>query len=206
MGTGRMAETLGTVSELARSWRIGRRLGRASIYGRAHERCLDCTVEVSDRAKTIAGTAFTRDKRIVLNARLFRPGREADRNATLLHECAHIIANYHKRRDCGHGAGWREVMETLGEPADRCHIIRYLSPKAHAIVTWLCEGCGEEYHFVRRPRRRPEHCWCATCGPRHGRLALHWEAAETGRPKRKPGTSARSCSDAAKRSRKRRKR
>jgi SprT protein len=98
------------------------------IYGDALDRCWDCTVEASDRAKTVAGSAFTRERRIVLNAALFKPGRETDRNATFLHECAHIIANLHKRRDCGHGPGWRSVMETLGEPADRCHSIRYLSP------------------------------------------------------------------------------
>ncbi|MBM3583256.1 MAG: SprT family zinc-dependent metalloprotease [Alphaproteobacteria bacterium] len=177
---------LGTVSELARAWRLEGRLRRAMIYGDALDRCLDCKVEASDRAKTVAGSAFMRERRIVLNAALFKPGREKDRNATFLHECAHIIANLHKRRDCGHGIGWRGVMETLGEPADRCHSIRYLSPKAHAIVTWQCRGCGQEYHFVRRPRRRPENCWCAKCGPRQGQLALHWEAAPPPRPA-KPG-------------------
>jgi SprT protein len=171
------ADELGTVGDLARAWRLEGRLRRAMIYGGALERCMDCTVEVSDRAKTVAGSAFTSERRIVLNAALFKPGREPDRNATFLHECAHIIANLHKRRDCGHGPGWRSVMDALGESADRCHSIRYLSPKAHAIVTWLCRGCGQEYHFVRRPRRRPENCWCAKCGPRQGRLALHWEAA-----------------------------
>ncbi|MEX2650326.1 MAG: SprT-like domain-containing protein [Alphaproteobacteria bacterium] len=185
-----MADTLGTVGELARSWRLEGRLRRAHPYGIAFDRCLDCMVEVSDRAKTIAGTAFTRERRIVLNAALFRTGREPDRNATFLHECAHVIANLSKRRDCGHGPGWREVMDMLGEPADRCHNIRYLSPKAHATVTWLCRSCGQEYHFVRRPRRRPENCWCARCGPRTGRLALHWEAAAP-KPKRRARSSAR---------------
>jgi SprT protein len=193
-----MAEELGSVGELARAWRLKSRLGRAAIYGRALERCLTGSVEVSERSKTIAGTAFTEDRRIVLNAQLFRVGREADRNATFLHECAHIIANCHKRRDCGHGAIWREVMATIGEPADRCHNIRYLSPKAHAIVTWQCRGCGLEYHFVRRPRRRPENCWCAHCGPRQGRLALHWEAAALDRPARKPAPRRRSAASRAK--------
>lgn len=169
--------TLGTVRSLARSWRLEGRLRRADEYASALERCLDCTVEVSGRAKTIAGTAFTHERRIVLNSALFRKGRERDRNATFLHECAHIIANLHRRRDCGHGPVWRAVMETFGERPERCHTIRYLSPKAHAIETWLCRECGQEYHFVRRPRRRPDQCWCGKCGPRQGRLALHWQAA-----------------------------
>jgi len=182
-----MTDEIGTVGELARAWRLEGRLRRALPFGTALERCFDCRVEVSDRAKTVAGTAFTRERRIVLNAALLRPGREADRDATFLHECAHIIANLHRRRDCGHGAGWREVMDVLGEPAERCHSIRYLSPKAHAVVTWLCRSCGQEYHFVRRPRRRPENCWCAHCGPRTGRLALHFEAKAVRAPRRKAG-------------------
>lgn len=176
--------TVGTVRELSRKWRLESRLNRAATYGTALDRCLDCEVEVNGRAKTIAGTAFTRERRIVLNSALFKLGREADRNSTFLHECAHIIANLHRRRDCGHGRGWRDVMETLGERPERCHTIRYLSPKAHAIETWLCRECGQEYHFVRRPRRRPEHCWCGKCGPRQGRLALHWQAAPPPRAKR----------------------
>lgn len=180
-----MTDDIGTVGEVARAWRLESRLRRAGLFGPALERCFDCTVEVSDRAKTVAGTAFTRERRIVLNAALLRIGREADRDATFLHECAHIIANLHRRRDCGHGPAWREVMDALGEPAERCHSIRYLSPKAHAVVTWLCRTCGQEYHFVRRPRRRPENCWCAHCGPRTGRLALHFEAKAVPAPRTK---------------------
>lgn len=78
---------LGTVSELARAWRLEGRLRRAMIYGDALDRCLDCKVEASDRAKTVAGSAFMRERRIVLNAALFKPGRE--RTATP-HSCTNV--------------------------------------------------------------------------------------------------------------------
>ncbi len=182
--------SLGTVRALARAWRLESRLRKVETLGTALDRCLDCEVAVSSRAKTIAGSAFTRERRIVLNSALFKRGREADRDATFLHECAHIIANLHRRRDCGHGQAWRDVMEMLGETPTRCHTIRYLSPKAHAIETWLCRECGQEYHFVRRPRRRPEHCWCGKCGPRQGRLALHWQAAPPPRQRKSQARAA----------------
>ena len=167
-----MPENIGTVAELARAWKLTRRLARAASYGPALAVCFDCTVEVSGRAKTVAGTAFTRDRRIVLNGALLREGREDDRDSTLLHECAHVIANLHRRRDCGHGEAWRHVMDAIGEPPERCHNIAYLSAKRHATVTWVCQGCGVEYHFVRRPRRKLENCWCSRCGPGEGRLAV----------------------------------
>lgn len=134
--------------------------------------CLACTVEISRRAKTVAGTAYTQQRRIVLNAALLERGREADRDATFLHECAHVIANVRYKRDCGHGQRWRAIMVQLGEPSERCHTLDYLSAREHALVTWACTTCGQEYHFVQQPRRLLENCWCASCGPDIGRLRV----------------------------------
>lgn len=133
--------------------------------------CLASTVEVSGRAKTQAGIAYTDERRIVLNSRLLLPGRESDRDATLLHECAHILANIHYRRNCRHNQHWRGVMRTLGEPPEVSHEIEYLSRKTHAVATWVCSQCGYAYHFVRRPRRRIDECYCRSCGPKRGRLS-----------------------------------
>jgi len=166
-----MPRVIGTVADLAESWLLRPRLAGAAEMGAAYEACLDATVEASGGAKTQAGIAYSDERRIVLNSRLLVAGRERDRDATLLHECAHILANIHHRRNCRHNQHWRRVMATLGEPAQVGHDIEYLSRKTHAVETWVCGNCDYHYHFVRRPRRRIEECYCRTCGPKRGRLS-----------------------------------
>jgi SprT protein len=163
---------LGTVAEVAKAWGLGEQLGRAAGLGEAFEECLKCRVEASRRAKVQAGVAYPKERRIVLNAQLLVPGREADRDATLLHECAHVIADLSYGRNCRHSWRWRQVIEMLGEPPEVCHRLDYLSRQAHAVVTWICTGCGEEYHFVRTPKRRIKQCYCRLCGPEDGRLRV----------------------------------
>jgi hypothetical protein len=63
-------------------------------------------------------------------------------------------------------------MKLLGEKPAVRHDLSYLSRAAHAVVTWQCENCDDEYHFVRRPRRRPSSCYCRTCGPSLGQLRV----------------------------------
>jgi predicted SprT family Zn-dependent metalloprotease len=161
---------LGSVADVAAAWNLTARLARAATIGGAYGECLECTVEVSNRAKVQAGVAYTEERRIVLNAKLLEAGREADRDATLLHECAHILANRRYRARCNHDHRWKRVMEMLGEPPRASHRLDYLSREAHAVVAWVCRNCGEAYHFVRPPRRRVVDCYCRHCGPRTGRL------------------------------------
>ncbi len=163
---------LGTVAQVAKAWGLDERLACAAGLGGAFEACLKSTVKVSRRAKVQAGVAYPKERRIVLNARLLAPGREADRDATLLHECAHIIADLRYGRNCRHNWRWRQVMQMLGEPPEVSHRLDYLSRRAHAAVTWICTGCGEQYHFVHAPRRRIKECYCRLCGPQYGRLAV----------------------------------
>jgi predicted SprT family Zn-dependent metalloprotease len=169
-------QMLGTVEEVAARWGVTKRLAEASPLGKAYETCLACSVEANPRSKVQAGSANTELRKITLNLALLEPGREADRNATLLHECAHILADLAHRRNCRHGKRWKEVMELLGEEPAVNHDLAYLSPKLHARVTWVCKACGEEYHYVRGPRRRPQDCYCVRCGPRRGRLRVRKEA------------------------------
>jgi SprT protein len=165
-----MPRVLGTVDEVAIAWDLGERLLRVARHERAYIECLKSTVEMSHRSKVQAGAAYTRERRLVLNAALLLPGREADRNATFLHECAHIVADLHHGRNCRHDWRWQRVMEMLGEPPIVRHHIEYISARAHAVVTWTCGNCGEEYHFVRPPRRRIQDCYCRPCGPERGSL------------------------------------
>ncbi len=166
----RRSHALGSVAELAESWGVAAQLERAAALGPAFREARDCAVEISRRAKTLAGSAYTDQRRIVLNAALLEEGREEDRNATFLHECAHVLADLFHGQPCRHGDGWRQIMKLLGEPPETCHRLDYLSRKAHAVVTWRCSWCEEEYHFVRRPRRRISDCYCVSCGAERGRL------------------------------------
>jgi SprT protein len=129
-----------------------------------------CVVEISQRAKTLAGAAYTEQRRIVLNAQLLHAGRERDRNSTFLHECAHVLADLSHGKACRHGRPWREIMSLLGEPAEVGHRLEYLSRKAHARISWVCVACGRKHYFVRKPRRRIEDCYCRRCGPDDGKL------------------------------------
>lgn len=165
-----MPRVLGTVDEIAIAWDLERRLLGVSHYGTGFTECLKSAVEVSNRSKVQAGAAYTRERRIVLNAALLVAGREADRNSTFLHECAHIIADLRHNRNCRHDSRWQKVMALLGEPPIVRHHIDYISARVHAVVTWSCSNCGEEYHFVRPPRRRIQDCYCRPCGPKRGSL------------------------------------
>ncbi len=165
-------QILGTVEEMAARWGVKEQLAQALSLGKAYAACLAATVATSPRSKVQAGSANTALRKITLNLALLEPGREADRNATLLHECAHILADLAHRRNCRHGERWKQVMELLGEEPLVNHDLAYLSPKLHARVTWACMACGQEYHYVRKPRRRPQDCCCRYCGPRRGRLRV----------------------------------
>jgi len=161
---------IGTVREMAERWGLAARLDRAASYGPAFREMLDCVVVVSRRARTLAGAAYAKERRIVLNARLLEQGCEDDRDSTFIHECAHVLADLAHNRPCRHGASWREMMRLLGEVPNVRHRIPYLSREANAKIIWCCGGCAQAYHYVRRPRRRITDCYCADCGPKNGQL------------------------------------
>ena len=175
-----MPRILGSVALVAQAWGIDQRLTGVARIGRAYGECLNSTVEISRRGKTVAGKAYTHERRIVLNSALLVPGREADRDATFLHECAHIVTDIRYNRDCRHDWRWCRVMGLLGESPATHHDIAYLSPRMHAVVTWVCANCGEAYHYVRRPRRRIDECYCSHCGPDFGHLFASGEPAVPG--------------------------
>lgn len=167
-----MSKIIGTVAEVAVAWGLEPRLLNVSYLGYAYVECLRSNIETSGRSKIQAGAAYTRERRIVLNSALLARGRECDRNSTFLHECAHILADLKHGRNCRHDKRWEQMMDELGEAPLVRHRIDYISAQAHAVVTWLCENCGERYFFVRPPRRRIQDCYCRPCGPRRGQLRL----------------------------------
>jgi len=161
---------LGKVATVAEAWDVADRLARAAHLGTAYRDCLGSMVEADGRAFAQAGKALPSERRIILHAELLKPGREEDRNATFLHECAHVLADRHYRRACRHGPLWRATIVLLGELPVAHHDLPYLSRAAHAAVVWTCTSCGEAYPFVRKPRRRIRDCCCRHCGPERGIL------------------------------------
>ncbi|MEL0143911.1 MAG: SprT-like domain-containing protein [Alphaproteobacteria bacterium] len=161
---------IGTVHEIAERWGLSGRLSRAAKFDLAFREMLDCAVVVSRRARTLAGAAYTAERRIVLNAVLLEQGCEKDRDATFIHECAHVLADLAHNRSCRHGARWREMMRLMGEVPNVRHRIPYLSREAHAKIIWRCAECERAYPYVRRPRRKIVDCYCADCGRENGRL------------------------------------
>ena len=173
MAARRSGWRLGTVAEVADRWGLAGRLEMASHMGQAFHDCMASSVEADGRAAVLAGKAWPSEQRIVLHAELLKEGREADRDATFLHECAHVLADRRYGRPCKHGPLWRATIVTLGELPQTHHEIPYLSRVAHARVIWTCTTCGETYPFVRKPRRRIRDCYCRHCGPRLGVLSEH---------------------------------
>ena len=161
---------LGLVKELADEWNLFSYLKFAIVLGLPYQELLECKVNISRRAKTLAGIAYISDRRIVLNSALLRPGREKDRDETFLHECAHILADLHHGYPCKHGKIWKEMMELLGQKPEARHNLPYLSREAHAVAIWKCRRCNQKYHFVRRPRRKLNNSYCRYCGPKLGIL------------------------------------
>ena len=174
----RSGPRLGRVQQVVDLWGLTERLAKASHYGAAYAACLDCRVETSARGKLHAGKAYITERRIVLHRELMPEGREADRDSTFLHECAHILADLRYGRSCKHGPLWRATMVMLGELPTVHHEIPYLSRATHASIVWRCVTCGELYHFLRKPRRRIQDCRCKDCGQEAGRLMVESLVAE----------------------------
>jgi SprT protein len=170
MASRRSGWRLGTVGELAVAWQVADRLERAASLGQAYEDTLASLVEADGRASVQAGKAWPGEQRIVLHQELLKEGREEDRNATFLHECAHILADRHYGKPCRHGPLWRATIIMLGELPATHHEIPYLSRQTHASYVWTCKACGETYPFIRKPRRRIRDCYCRHCGPVNGVL------------------------------------
>ena len=161
---------IGLVGELAEKWKLLGYLEFAIVLGEPYQELLECTVNISKRAKTRAGIAYISDRKIVLNAALLKPGREKDRDDTFLHECAHILADLYHGYPCKHGKLWKEMMELLSQKPETRHNLTYLSREAHAVTIWKCTRCNQKYHFVRRPRRKINNSYCRYCGPKLGVL------------------------------------
>lgn len=79
-------------------------------------------VKYSNRLKTTAGRAFLREGYIELSTSLLWQHPDAFMQTIVPHELAHIVA-YQIAGDEGHGIPWKNVMQALDLPPDRCHTL-----------------------------------------------------------------------------------
>ena len=166
------SRVLGSVRELSDKWGLTEQLQKGEVLGPPFREVLECAVEISKRAKILAGTANSQERRIVLNVALLEIGRENDRNVTFMHECAHILTDLFYGRSCKHNQSWRDIMRLLGQNPIVSHNLSYLSRSSQAVVAWQCNNCIKKYYFVRKPRRNPSKCFCQSCGPELGHLKV----------------------------------
>ena len=110
-------------------------------------------VEWNSRLKTSAGRADYRQKLISLNPRLLEHPAEIDR--TLLHELAHLLAQFRvgRRRVLPHGEEWQQACRDLGIADEkRCHNLPFPARQYVARFIYRCPNCRQEFPRVRRVR------------------------------------------------------
>ena len=110
----------------------------------------------NSRMRTTAGVAIASRWEVWLNPAL-RGISEAEVEKTLLHELAHLLAQYRhgQRRLAPHGLEWREACCDLGIPDEkRTHQLPFVSRRMSRRYLLSCPGCGESHSRVRRPMRR----------------------------------------------------
>ena len=110
-------------------------------------------VEWNSRLKTSAGRADCRRKLISLNPRLFE--HPAEINRTLLHELAHLLAQFRagRRRVLPHGEEWQQACRDLGIADEkRCHNLPFPAKRYTPRFIYRCPNCRQEFPRVRRAR------------------------------------------------------
>lgn len=99
---------------------------------------------------------------------LTRGGSEAVYN-TVGHEVAHIVANRHFGKSCGHKREWRYVMQRLGLKAERCHTIDVTGLiRTQKRLEIVC-ACGVQLKLsqtIVNKIKRGEHRICNNCKTR----------------------------------------
>lgn len=134
----------------------------------------------NSRMRTTAGVAIAARSEIWLNPSL-RDISAGEIERTLLHELAHLLAQYRhgRRRLQPHGPEWRQACRDLGiEGEERTHHLPFQTRRLKRRFLLRCPGCGESHERVRPPKRRVACMAC--CRMHHGgvyherfRLEIH---------------------------------
>ena len=121
----------------------------------------------------VAGRFSPRNEEIQLHEELLKPGREKDRDDTLLHEIGHLLTELVYKEDCfpcfgrkrnPHGREWKSIVSLLGGNNSRCHNYEYFKElqAAKAKHEYTCLDCGEKIYTQRKLKNmdRRSHTPC----------------------------------------------
>ncbi len=128
---------------------------------------------VSNNVTTRTGQLSYSKKTVELHEELLRPGREASRDHTLLHETAHLIigliypeSQFRYSSTKSHGPEWKAVMRHMGCRPDTCSKHDFMQDvrKAKAKLMYACQRCECEFPAMRRKKHAPERYRHKGCG------------------------------------------
>jgi predicted SprT family Zn-dependent metalloprotease len=147
-------------------------------------------VKFSGRMTTALGKAIVyrdgRNPEVRFSRVIWPKADPAERDNTVAHEVAHVIAGLKYGENCGHDWRWRRTMQALGYTPTRCHTVdregiqaRRAEKRARTGVHVPC-ACGTT---VRLSTRMANKCIRNRSGVRHvacGR-AIHWDKIQAAR-------------------------
>ena len=120
------------------------------------------------RLTSTAGLAYHDTARIDLNSSLRRFYPE-EPERTLMHELAHLIANYRASgsRIQPHGLEWQEACSELGIPGEkRCHDLPLATREVKRKHAYRCKFCGV---VVPRVKKLSRDSACYPCCHKHNK-------------------------------------
>ena len=141
---------------------------RRLVFPLIPELCNRLVVGWNSRMRTTAGVAVSWRWEIWLNPAL-QVISEEEVHRTLLHELAHLVAQYRsgRRRIAPHGDEWRQACRDLGIPGEgRTHQLPFEGRRMKRKYLLRCPVCGDSHARVRRPKRRIACLAC--CRLHHG--------------------------------------
>lgn len=122
----------------------------------------------NSRMRTTAGVAIAAKWEIWLNPAI-REISEHEVERTLLHELAHLLAQFRhgRRRLQPHGEEWRDACRDLGIAGEsRTHQMPLKVRRMKKQYRLHCPVCGQSHDRVRAPKRRVACLSC--CSKYHG--------------------------------------
>lgn len=123
-------------------------------------------IKLNWRLKTTAGQAFTKKLVVQINPRIFAraENRPALRN-TVIHEIAHVVADFVHGRRVSHGQAWRRICARLGGTTSRTHELDTKGLGGRTKEA-LCLKCDSVYPVSRvKWVRLSERAYrCSKCG------------------------------------------
>lgn len=104
-----------------------------------------------DNARRRAGACHFTRRAISLSKAYVQAVSEAEIRDTLLHEIAHALLGPKE----GHGPRWKELVQSLGGTAQRCHDLTFVQPR---YIVRCIRGC-----FAATAERRNFNAVCRRC-------------------------------------------